>query len=130
MAGELSVQDEVRNGVRLIRVDYSADDFQSPTTASSIQSEILKRYNLALGKSASVKSCVIELRADVAGSSLLRGIYELYRTVLRNRGEVVCVGFPQDYLPSLTSLGLLDQANFSLGTDTSSAISRLQASTN
>jgi hypothetical protein len=130
MQAELSVRDDVRNGVPVISVDYTADHFQSPSSASSFSSEILKHYTAALAKNARVKSCVVEIRADVAGSSLIRGLFDLYRMVRHNKGQVVCVGFPADYLPSLTSLGLLDQASFSLGSDTSSAISRLQTSTN
>jgi hypothetical protein len=126
MPSELNVGHNIKDGVPVISVSYSADDFQSPTTALRFSSEIVKEYNNALLESPRVKSAVVDIHAKVAGSSLIRGLFELYRKVLNNSGQLVCVGFPPDYIPSLTSLGLLDQKGFSLDADLASAINRVK----
>jgi len=128
---ELEVRDEIRDGVPLIKVTYDGDVFQAASSSANFSSEILSHYDKALGSSPGpeVKSVVVEIHADVAGSSLIRGLFDLYRSVVRNKGQIVCVGFPKDYIPSLTSLGLLDQSHFSLGMDTPSAIAQLKRQT-
>ncbi len=124
---DLQVEDKVQDGVAVITVSYGPETFQQSTASSNFSSEILRHYDSARQQDSRVKSAVVDIHADVAGSSLVRGLFELFRAVLRNGGQIVCVGFPKDYLPSLTTLGLLDQPRFSLADNPERAIRQLKS---
>ena len=71
-------------------------------------------------------SCVVKIDSEVAGSPVVRALFELWREVVEKRGgQVICVGYPEDYLYSLTSLGLPALNGFSLASTEEEAVERL-----
>lgn len=57
-------------------------------------------------------SCLLELDASIADSHLVRAIFELYRLVVRADGKLACVGYPNEFIESLTSLQMMELPNF------------------
>jgi len=50
----------------------------------------------------------------VLGSSLVRALFDLYKVVSADSAKLICVSYPEDYMDSLTSLGLTALPGFKL----------------
>ena len=83
----------------------SADELKTAVTELFVQKS----------KTVDVKcSCIIRLICDIADSHLVRAIFELYKVVNKRDGILVCVGYPEEFLDSLTAVGVHQLPKFFL----------------
>ena len=72
------------------------------------------------------RDCILSIRAQVAGSQVVKGIFELYRAVRARSGILVCANYPADYVRALTDLGLPALPGFVLCSSLSEARERIK----
>lgn len=133
MSEMLKVDSTVEDGVIVLTLSFGTELLFSSGAASQLSDDLIKGYQDALKKEPSnvleTKSCVIDIQSEVAGSPLVRALYELWQEVFRNQsGQVICVNYPDDYIDSLTSLGLPSLPGFSLDIGRKEAVERVKAS--
>ena len=131
MAEELRVEGKVEQGVILLTVHYSDELLLKTGSSKRLSKELTDKYQEFRKKErVGVKniSCVVDIQSEIAGSPLVRALFELWKEVVsKEGGQVVCVNYPADYLDSLTSLGLPTLPGFSLAETKEEAIQKLTA---
>lgn len=60
------------------------------------------------------RDCILSINAEVAGSQVVKGIFELYRIVRSRSGNLICANYPPLYVRALTDLGLPSLPGFEL----------------
>lgn len=133
MSETLQVDSTVEDGVMVLSVTLGKELLFSTGAGSRLSDDLLTHYRDTLekdGKALSTKSCIVDIQSEVAGSPLVRALYNLWEEVFRNQaGQVICVNYPDEYIDSLTSLGLPSLPGFSLDVNKTQAIKRLTATT-
>ncbi len=131
MSEALTVKKNVENGVILLKVNFNEELLLKMDAGVTISQELKKRYQEVRDRDRAkltTISCVVDINSEIAGSPLVRGLFELWREVVqKDGGQVVCVNYPKDYIDSLTSLGLPALAGFNLAGSTEEAIKILGA---
>jgi hypothetical protein len=123
---ELTVTRSIEQGIVVLRVDYSPELLLRRDASKRLGDEFVNQYESAIKEEgAATRSCVVEIKASTAGSPLVRALYDLYRKVYEDGGQVFCVGYPPDYISSLTALGLPSLAGFNLAREKAEAIQKL-----
>lgn len=128
MAEKTQVKWNVEGGVILLTVHFNLEFLLERGAGERLSKELTALYREIREKEeARVKttSCIVEIQAEVAGSALVRALFELWKEVRKEGGKVVCVNYPQDYIDSLTSLGILALKGFSLADTKAEAIRKL-----
>ena len=110
------VKDSVEKGVLVLTVDYSPELLLERGASVRLSQELLRHYeDFRDNQKVKTTSCVVDIQAQVAGSPLVRALFDLLQTVFgRAAGQAVVVNYPEEYLQSLTSLGLPALAGFTL----------------
>jgi len=130
MAEELQVEGSItKEGVILLVVKYGQELLLKEGAPERLSKALTGRYREMLGKDGGkvrTMSCVVEIQSEIAGSPLVRALFELWKEVVgKESGQVICVNYPPDYIDSLTSLGLPSLAGFSLAVTREEAIQSL-----
>lgn len=126
MAEQLSVAGEIRQGVPVLGLDYNEELLLKRGADERLSDALIRRYRELRQQGATTSSAVVEVRARVAGTSVIKALFNLWREVVgKERGQVVCVKFPPDYLDSLTSVGLTALSGFTLGASVEDALQRV-----
>jgi hypothetical protein len=129
MAEEIRVDTKVEKGVILLTVRYGQELLLKKDARERLSKELTRRYREILEKEhekVETTSCVVKIQAEVAGSPLVRALFELWKEVVgKEGGQVICVNYPPDYIDSLTALGLPTLAGFSLASTEAEAIQKL-----
>ena len=128
MAQDLQVEGTVKESVIVLTVSFGPELLLERGARERLSNQLKDQYAKQLDSGgASTNSCVVNIQSEVAGSPLVRALFELYREVVGNKsGQVVVVGYPPDYIESLNSLGLTSLDGFRLALDEREAISRLK----
>ena len=114
-AFESSLSASIEYGAVVISVTYEAVNHRE--SGWVLKRALTDLYVETVSNSAEAErpsSCVILLDANIADSHLVRALFELYRLVVRADGRLACVGYPIEFLESLTSLGMLELPDFDL----------------
>lgn len=119
---EGTVEARHENGLLLLRLHYGSDLMAEAGSGPRLGSQLVEAYREKRGDSL---SCIVEIDADVAGSPVVRALFDLWEVVVTTGGKVACVGYPADYIDSLTSLGLPSLEGFLLASSLEDARSRL-----
>ena len=115
------------NGFIVMKLNYPPRDMLRPNMSAVLDRKLTLQY-LDTAKDIDNKSCLITIIAEVAGSPLVRALYDLYKTVNQEGGELfVCAGYPIDYLPSLKVLGLPSLPGFKLADSEEEGLEKLRA---
>jgi hypothetical protein len=114
MAKPVEVSGENRSGVPVLTVRYGAEAMLQ-YSGSSLSAAITDEYE-KLASEAQNPSVVVKVEADTAGSPLIRALVSLYRRVATRRGMLVCAGYPADFVPALSALGVLSLPGFRMVT--------------
>jgi len=132
MPERLVVDAEISRGVVVLKVGYGLEQMLKDGAAKELSKRLLEEYQRKMNEeaqktndSARTGSCVVVITAETAGSPLVRALFELYKVVTAEGGQVICVGYPSDYIDSLTELGLPSLDGFSLATSQQAAIETL-----
>jgi hypothetical protein len=119
------VEGRIERGVIILTVNFDAAFFFQKGAGNQLSKEFTDCYRKEKGK-AEASSCVVEIQSEIAGTPLIRGLFELWKVVAEGEGgQVICVNYPPDYIDSLTSLGLLALEGFSLARTVQEAIQKL-----
>ena len=113
--------------VPVLTVDYSADQMFLPRSAQTLSERLVTVYRDHISGKSAPKSCIIVIAADTAGSPLVRALFELYKVVKADDGQLYCVSYPDAYIDSLTSLGLTVLPGFYLCTSMTEALAKVKA---
>src|SRR5579863_5157696 len=129
MAAQLELKDDIKDNVAILSIRYGPEANENRDDLRTFSAQLVARYRDLIKKDSNIRSCIVEIFTEIAGSGLIRGLFELYKTVRANGGELICVNFPSDFVPSLAALGLLDQPKFSLSSNTDQALRKLTPAT-
>jgi hypothetical protein len=115
-AAELDVKASHERGLVVLSVEYSPEFLISRESSMRLSQDFQAKYDEEAKKipSTTAPDCLVEIKASTAGSSLVKGLFDLYKSVNARGGKVICVGYPKDYFNSLTSLGLPNLSGFKL----------------
>lgn len=127
---DLKVDPTTENGVVVLTVDF-APEFLVPGDAyRRLSEEFIKKYEdtAATIKNGSSPSCIVDLQAKKAGSSLVRALFELYKSLEPRGAKLICVNYPKAYFNTLTATGLPKLKNFELASTKPEAFRRFFSS--
>jgi len=130
MPERLTVKAEITQGIVVATVGYGLEQMLQEGAAKELSRRLLEEYQRQMDEAkkagtARTGSCVVVIKAETAGSPLVRALFELYKAVTAEGGQVICVGYPSDYIDSLTELGLPSLHGFSLAASQEAAIKTL-----
>lgn len=121
-----SVRGVVERGIPVLTMNYDAERMFQEEASKELSSQLVDAYESLLEeKELQTKSCIVLVEAETAGSRLVRALFELFKRVVSEGRQLICVDYPADYIYSLTSLGLPALEGFSLASTKEEAISRL-----
>ena len=104
-ADEIKVEVEVVESTVEIKAAYPAFAIIEAGFDEPFRKQLLEQYESKV-KGNYVKDCILSITADVAGSQVVKGIFELYKSVKARSGTLICANYPADYVRALTDLGL------------------------
>lgn len=135
MAEELKVESKVRDRVIVLSIGYGAELIFAEKARERVRDALREHYRSKLGDEKQkqqgqedkviTSSCVVVITADTAGSPLVRALFDLWEEVTRGGrgpGQLICASYPDDYIVSLTALGLPTLPGFRLAKDEEEAI--------
>ena len=120
-----SLNAKVQGGTRVIAVDYDEDALVFDLKNNQLSGEVVKVYQNIQGEAPVDPNCIIELRATAVNSAVIYALYELHKQCKRGGGRLYVVGYPKDYIQSLSSLGLADAPTFRLSASTAAALQEI-----
>ena len=71
------------------------------------------------------RDCVVDIEAEIAGSPLVRALVDLYLVVDSRRCKVLVSNYPDDYIVSLTEVGITNLPGFRMYRTKKEALSDL-----
>jgi hypothetical protein len=129
MTNSLDVKTEISNSTLILVVAYPSDVLTNTQSSQALLERLVKAYD-GRNRSEVGPSCIVEIKAEVAGSSVVRALFDLWKSVSANSGELRIVGYPSDYTDSLTSLGVTTLKGFQLSASRDEALRSLQVQPN
>ncbi len=122
----MQIEYEFKRGVPVITVGYGPEQMLKIDVAKDLSTRMIETYDELTGqRGIETGSCVVVITAETAGSPLVRALFELYKLVFAKGGQVICVGFPADYIQALITIGMPALEGFSLGSDEEQAVAAL-----
>ena len=112
MNDHLQIKSEIRDGIPILELDYGPNTMFRAQVADLLAEKLVSEYRA--GRPSHSVVCVLNIKANTAGSPLVRAIFELYNVVSADSGTLYCSGYPSNYMESLTSLGLPALPGFKL----------------
>lgn len=92
MNENFTVERTIEEGIIVLAVTYDPGFFLRQGARQTASQELIKQYCTLLEsqeKELIVKSCIVDIRTGDIGSSLLRGLFELYQEVVGKEGSVL-----------------------------------------
>lgn len=128
MTKPLAVKGRISDsGAAVLTVDYGLEEMLRDEAAPEISKLLLDEYRrLEQDPKTTMRSCVVAIQAETAGSPLVRSLFELYKLVNAGGGQVVVANYPADYIDSLTFLGLTDLDGFETAPTEEAALKMLK----
>src|SRR5258708_31829446 len=129
------VKPSVEEGVVVLTVSFAPEYLLPKDASQRLSEEMIQKYEAAAkplveqgAKETPTKkewpSCIVDIEAKKAGSSLVKALFELYKSVEPRGAKLVCVNYPKAYFNTLTSTGLPRLKNFELAYDKEEAFRR------
>ena len=106
--------------VPLITIQYGPEGMLQFTGAQLSERLVSEYEKLAAVKEN--KSLIVDVQANTAGSPLIRALVNVHKHVLARKGQLICAGYPKDFLPSLHALGLTSLPGFRLALNREDAL--------
>lgn len=95
VAGEIDTTQETE-GIMVLTVTFGPELMLARGTSQRLGSELVDQYNALSENSSKTRSCVIDIQATTGGSPLDRALFDLYRIVEAEGGQVIVSGYPAD----------------------------------
>ena len=99
MATEYSVGQSVKNGLIILAIRFTPEFLLEEDAGPRLGTELVNRYRQIRGdreRRILSASCIVEIQPEIAGSTIDRALYDLWKEVTRNKGELVVVDYPED----------------------------------
>jgi len=125
MASQIDVRSTIDRGIPVLTIRYGAGEMFRPESAKELTTQMVKGYEDRLKEEPENRSCIAVIESETAGSPLDRALFELYKRVVSEKQQLLCVNYPADYIHSLTSLGLPNLKGFGLKSSKEAAIKEL-----
>ena len=123
------VDETVEQGVILLILTFNPEFLLEKGAGERLGTELAEHYlrlfNGNQQAQVTTPSCIVQFEPEIAGSTIVRALFELWKEVNRNKGQLVIFGYPYDFIPSLTSLGLPSLSGFTLANSKQDAFSKL-----
>jgi hypothetical protein len=130
MAEPLQIQGRWHDSVPLIEVDYAASQMFLPKTSELLAEKLVEKYKaLTAEREQTPRACILWIKAKTAGSPLVRAIFELYKVLHADAATLYCAEYPENYMESLTALGLPALPGFKLTETVQKALALSEAVT-
>jgi hypothetical protein len=116
MNQEPEIEGEWLSGVPVLKAKYAPSYLLKERSAKLLSERLVEKYR-ELSKAATdseKKACILVIASTVAGSPVVRAIFELYKVVHADGATLYCASYPENYMHSLTSLGLPALPGFKL----------------
>jgi hypothetical protein len=117
-------------GVIRVTLQYGQEYLLDRSAQNAMIRELTARYLELRQQAAPVLTstyCIVVLvDTSVAESQLNRALFNLWMAVQREKGKVICVGYPEDSISGLATIGLLSISGFRLASSWSDALRWLQ----
>ena len=125
MRNELQINGCYYKSLIVLTISYGPELLFQLGAADRLMDELVTVYK-KFAKGHQAKSCVVYMKVDTAGSSIARALFKLFRIVVDDEGgQLFVVGYPIEYIDSLTMLGFTSLSGFSLSKSLDSAASRI-----
>ena len=105
MTQGISVVASVRGSSIEVEASYPEYAVMDAGFDEPFRQTLIEKYE-GLARNKDVNDCILSIKASVAGSQVVKGIFELYKTVRARSGILLCAEYPPDYVRALTDLGL------------------------
>lgn len=109
MTDDLRVDKRCENGVPVLTIDYGTEQMFQARVSELLSERLVNAYRTLLSESHEhepARACIVVIKAETAGSPLVRALFDLYKVVHAGSGTLICVSYPKAYMDSLTSIGL------------------------
>jgi hypothetical protein len=125
MASQIDVRDSMDRGIPVLTIRYDADDMFRMESAHELGSQMVAGYEKRLAEEPANRSCIAVIESETAGSPLDRALFDLYKRVVAEKQQLLCVNYPADYIQSLASLGFPSLEGFALKSSKELAVKQL-----
>jgi hypothetical protein len=123
VAEPLEITGTWREEVPLIEVNYAANQMFLSKTSQLLAEKLVGEYKTLTDQRETPRACILWIKAKTAGSPLVRAIFELYKVLHAEEATLYCAEYPENYMESLTSLGLPALPGFKLTETVEKALS-------
>jgi hypothetical protein len=113
MPTNFTIEGSVREGAVEICVSYPDSAIIDAGFDEPFRQQLVQKYE-EYARRQPDQDCILTISATVAGSQVVRGIFELYKVVRARSGALICANYPPDYVRALTDLGLPSLPGFEL----------------
>jgi hypothetical protein len=120
MKPNFKVEPAVRQGVIEITASYPEFAMTDAGFDEPFRQQLVQSYE-KLAKTQENPNCILTLKVEVAGSPVVKAIYELWKAVRARLGVLILADYPPDYVRALTDLGLPSLPGFELVSNTNEA---------
>jgi hypothetical protein len=123
------VEGQVSDGVVVLRLKPGEQVLSTPKARSRLIADLPQRYReLRQDDKVKSRSCVVVFPPLVVDSPLGRALFKLWEAIASagEGGQLVCVNYPQQFLPMLTTLGITSLPGFSLADTEKEALDKLK----
>ncbi len=113
MTEDITVNATVSAGSVEIEASYPEFAIIDAGFDEPFRKQLVEKYEAIAGTQTN-RDCILSITARVAGSQVVKGIFELYKVVRARSGILICANYPPDYVRALTDLGLPSLPGFEL----------------
>lgn len=120
MTPSFTIEAAVREGVVEITASYPEFAISDTGFDEPFRKQLVQSYE-ELAQTQENRDCILTLEVKVAGSPVVKAIYELWKAVRARLGVLILADYPPDYVRALTDLGLPSLPGFELVSNTNEA---------
>lgn len=123
--------DLYENVIRMtVKYDEKYDEKAEIYSTKILIDKLINRYQKMLKDHPNIdtKSCIVKIESPTGGSRLVRALYQLFKEIIKTNSnrQLICVGYPKNYIESLNSLGIANLPNFKLAKNEKEAIRKIK----
>ncbi|MGA2988055.1 MAG: hypothetical protein ABSG32_30100 [Terriglobia bacterium] len=120
MIPNFTIEPTLSEGVIEITATYPEFAISDAGFDEPFRKQLVQSYE-KLAQTQENRDCILTLKVKVAGSPVVKAIYELWKVVRARSGFLILADYPPNYVRALTDLGLPSLPGFDLVSDTNEA---------
>ena len=120
------ISGDTKDGVIVLTINYDEEQLLKKGKKERFSNVLTNEYE-NFRKNVDNPSCIVKIESEVAGSAIIRALFELWKRVHeKEKGKVICVDYPKDYINSLSAIGLTALSGFKLASTVEKAINKIK----